>query len=276
MPVFQCNGLAAEPKLKTGVLDLAVIRPIVVDTTDGVLETLQSQQVLGVVDIVVHIHAQTVLEEMGLQTDIVFRGGLPLDLLVTHIGELHTDLRIVVAHGVERGAGSIVADAVVTAHIETCVQTEVVDTGILREPLLVSQHPAQLHTGEDGPLGAEGLHAALGIGTETAVSLCQYGYGSEILVHVVVIAGEVPLHILPHIVGTGHGRIDIVAGSHLRVLVVLALGRIFGGKVAVVVREIIEAETCCGSDGMSTELLIPVDVGVAQDVGLLGEDGGRL
>ena len=78
-------------------------------------------------DKVVGTQTQAVVEEVGLQTDIQFRRGLPLDLLVTHIGELHTDLAVVVAHGIERGAGGVVADAVVTAHVEADIQAQVVD-----------------------------------------------------------------------------------------------------------------------------------------------------
>ena len=82
------------------------------------------------------------MQEIALKAEVQLRCRLPLDFLVTHIGELHTYLGVVVAHGVERGAGSIVRDAVVTAHVEACVQAQVVDACRLGEPILVGQHPA--------------------------------------------------------------------------------------------------------------------------------------
>ena len=98
MPVLQGHGLAIEAELKTSVAQFAVVGPIVVDTADGVLETLQSQQVLRVVDIIVDIHAQAVVQEVGLQADIELMSSLPLDFLVAHIGQLDTDFSIVVAN----------------------------------------------------------------------------------------------------------------------------------------------------------------------------------
>ena len=274
--VVSDNGFAVNAHLETGILDLTVVGPVVVDTADGVLKRLQGQQVLGAVDEVVGTQTQTVVEEVGLQTDIQFRRGLPLDLLVTHIGELHTDLAVVVAHGIERGAGGVVADAVVTAHVEADIQAQVVDGRVLREPVLVAHHPAQLHAGEYGPLHTGQFHTTVGIAAETAVRLSQHRDGGEVFVHVVIVAGKVPLHVLPDIVGTLDGGVDIVTRSEFRVLIVLELRRVLCTQVAVVVREIGIAEATHRCDVVGAELLIPVNVGIAQHVDLLREDGGRL
>ena len=188
MPVFHDDRLAVDTNLEASVAQLAVVSPIVVDTTNGVLETLESQQVLCVMDEVVEGSTQAVLKEVSLQADIELRRRLPLNFLVTDIRELHANLGIVETNGVERSACSIVADAIITADIEACVQTQVVDTAMLGEPRFISQHPSQLYTGEDGPLRAKHLHASISIRTKTAVSLSQHGDSSEILVHVVVVA----------------------------------------------------------------------------------------
>ena len=270
------NGFAVNAHLETSVLDLTVVGPVVVDTADGVLKRLQGQQVLGAMDEVVGTQTQTVVEEVGLQTDIQFRRGLPLDLLVTHIGELHTNLAVVVAHGIKRGAGSVVADAVITAHVEADIQAQVVDGRVFREPVLVAHHPAQLHAGEYGPFHTGQLHTTIGIAAETAVRLSQHRDGGEVFVHVVIVAGEIPLHILPDIVGTLDGGVDIVARSEFRVLIVLELRGVLCTQVAVVVREIGIAEATHRSDVVGTEFLVPIDVGVTQHVDLLGEDRGGL
>ena len=177
-------------------------------------------------DEVVGIKAQTVVQEVGLQTDIELRRGLPLNLLITYIGELCTNLLIVVANSIERSACCIVADVVITTHIEARIQAQVVDTSILGEPILVREHPAQLHAGEDGPFHASQLHATLGIGTETTVGLSKQRHGSEVFVHVVIVARSIPLHVLPHIINTSYSIIDIITCSQFGVLIILTLGRV--------------------------------------------------
>ena len=142
VPVTGRDGLAAEGSLETAVLHLAVVGPVVVDTADGVLKRLQGQQVLGSVEEVVNLGAQAVLQEVGLQAGVELRRGLPLDFLVTHVGKLHTYLSVVIAHGVERCAGGVVADTVVTAHVVANIEAQVVDAAVFGEPFLVGHHPA--------------------------------------------------------------------------------------------------------------------------------------
>ena len=177
-------------------------------------------------DEVVGIKAQTVVQEVGLQTDIELRRGLPLNLLITYIGELCTNLLIVVTYGSERCTCSIVADVVITTHIEACIQAQVVDTSILGEPILVREHPSQLHAGEDGPFHASQFHTAVGIRAKTAVGLSKQRNSSEVFVHVVIVARSIPLHVLPHIINTSYSIIDIITCSQFGVLIILTLGRV--------------------------------------------------
>ena len=142
MPVLHGDRLAADSDLKTGVAQLAVVGPVVVDTADGVLEALQCQQVFRAMYEIVGFDAQAVVEEVSFEADIELRRRFPLDFLVTDVGQLGTNLRLVIADSAERGAGGIIADAVVTAHVEARIQAQIADQPGLGEPVLVGQHPA--------------------------------------------------------------------------------------------------------------------------------------
>ena len=124
------------------------------------------------VEEIVEAHAQTVVEQIALQSEVELAGRLPLNLVVAHIGELRADGVVVVAHGGEAGASGIVGDAVVATDVESSVEAQIVHSHILGEPVLVGHHPSQLHAGEEGPLHAEEAQG-IGIGTKAAVGLAQ-------------------------------------------------------------------------------------------------------
>ena len=121
---------------------------------------------------VVEAQSHTVVEQVSLQSEVQFLGILPLNLVVTDVGQLRTDGTCVVAHGGIAGTSGIVRDTVVTADVVTGIQSQVVDGMGLGEPALVGHHPTHLHTGEDSPLHPEEAQSVC-IFTETAVGLAE-------------------------------------------------------------------------------------------------------
>ena len=126
-PILCDNRLGSDGGLEALILQLATITPVEVDTSDGVGEGLLCQEVIGLVEEVVELHAQAVVQQIALQSDVELLGRLPLDLIVTDVGELGTDGVGVVANGSVAGAGGIVADAVVTADVEASIHAQVVN-----------------------------------------------------------------------------------------------------------------------------------------------------
>ena len=150
---------------------------------------------------VVELHTQTVVQQIALQTDVELLGAFPLNLVITHIGELCTDGSGIIADRGIAGTRCIIADTVVTAHVEAGIQAKIVDKACLGEPAFVGHHPAQLNAGEQSPFYAKQFQS-VGILTETAVCLAHQRYGSEIAVHVVIVYITIPLNLLPLVVST--------------------------------------------------------------------------
>ena len=100
-------------------------------------------------------NAQTVVEQIALEANVHLLSRLPLDLIVTDIGQLHTHSIVIVLYCHETGTSCIVGNIIITADIKTNIHTQVVNNTTLREPILVSQHPSQLYAREYGPFYAE-------------------------------------------------------------------------------------------------------------------------
>ncbi len=126
---------------------------------------------------------------------------LPLNLIVTDVGELQTDSIVVKAYCRKTCTSSIVRDVVVTAHIITCIYTQVVNTKIAWEPRLVSHNPTQLYAWEQSPCYTTKVEVAR-LSTETAVSFSRERNCCEVTVHVVIVYITIPLKVLPNIVVT--------------------------------------------------------------------------
>lgn len=71
--------------------------PILVDTRDRIVEGHHRKQVIGFVYKEVKVDAHAVVEQIRLQADVELLGSLPLDLVVTDIGELETNGTVVEA-----------------------------------------------------------------------------------------------------------------------------------------------------------------------------------
>ena len=269
-PVLGDDRLEVDHSLEALVLQRTAIAPVVVDAAHGVGERLQHQEVVGLVDEVVEADAQTVVQQVALKSDVELMGGLPLNLVVTDVGQLKANGRVVVLHGGVAGAGSIVGDVVVAADVVAGIQAQVVDACMLGEPLLVGEHPTQLKAGEDSPLHAEETQT-VGILAKAAVRLGQQREGGKVAVHVVVVHIAVPLDVLPHIadaVNIGETRRTRQGG-----ILVVGLTYILRREVAIVVGEIVVATTQESTDAVGAELLGPVQLQLAHEVLLLGKHG---
>ena len=271
VPVLGDDGLSSDDGLEALIAQLAAVAPIEVDTADGVLEGALGEQVAGLVEEIVERETHAVVQQIGLQTEVELVGRLPLNLVVTDVGQLHTHGLVVELHGVEAGAGGIVRDIVVAADVEAGVQTQIVDADGLGEPVLIGHHPSELQAGEERPLHAEESQSA-GILAETAVSLGHERERGIIAVDVVIVDVAIPLDVLPLVadaLDAGDG-----AGGQVGVLVVghTLIGR---AEVAVVEREVVIASTDEGVDSVASELMRPVELQTAHEVLLLGEHRGH-
>ena len=134
IPVLCHYGLEGHHGLIARVLQLTAITPIAIDTADGAGEALQGQQIISVVDKVVNIQTEAVIEEIALKSEVHLLRILPLYLVITDVGQLSTDSTGIKAHGSVTGTGSIVADTVVSTHVKSGIQTQIVDTIVFGEP----------------------------------------------------------------------------------------------------------------------------------------------
>ena len=173
-------------------------------------------------DKVIEVDAETIVEQVCLETEVELRCRLPLYLVITDVCQLHADGIAVVAHCIERSASSIVVDVIIATHVETGVDAEIIDGICLGEPCLIAHHPSELKAWEHSPAYSEDIKSAVGILTETAICLCEEGESGKVSVLIIVIYVAVPLHVLPHIVSTidtREGTVDIE--GELWVLVIL-------------------------------------------------------
>ena len=237
VPVLAYNGLATDGDLETLVLQSSAVAPVAVDTTNGVGEALQGEQVVGLVVEIVEGEAQAVVEQITLQTDIQLAGVLPLNLIVTDVGQLDAHGSSVVLHRSVAGADSIVGDSVIATNVVAGIQAQIVNACMLGEPILVGEHPSQLETGEQSPLHAEEAQT-ISIIAETAVGLGSQRERGEIAVHIVIIYIAIPHDGLPHVVDT----IDVgESGRGQRGVLIVSNTLILGTQVTVVEREIVVA-----------------------------------
>ena len=193
---------------------------------------------------------------------------LPLNLIVTDVGELQTDSIVVEAYCRKTCTSSIVRDVVVTAHIITCIHAQIVDTCILWEPRLVSHNPTQLYAWEQSPCYTTKVEVAR-LSTETAISFSRERNCCEVTVHVVIVYITIPLKVLPYIVVT----LDVLitrACAKSRVLIV-GCRVILCLQVVIIKREVGILKSTEGSKVVLAILVLPIDMSIADDVNLLRE-----
>ena len=71
------NRLGSDCYLETSVVERTAIAPVVVDTSYGIFEGLQRQQIGGVVEIVVEVNAQAIVEHIGFESEVHLAGLFP-------------------------------------------------------------------------------------------------------------------------------------------------------------------------------------------------------
>ena len=190
------DGLARHRQLKARIVERTTIAPIVVDTSHRIVETLQREQVAGVVDVVVEVHTQAIVEPIGFHTNIDLVGLLPLYLVVTDVVELGCCRAVEILHRVERCAGSIVADVVVSTDVVANTKQQIVHRRCLREPLLIRNCPSSLDAGEDAPLHSCEAQS-VGVLTKAAVTLHGHRGLQEVEVAIVVVGVGIPRDATP-------------------------------------------------------------------------------
>ena len=171
VPILADDWLEGNAYFSTHIAKASTIAPVVVDTTDRVVERLERKEVLGVVNVEIYACTDAVVHEVTLNTYVELRGGFPLDVVVSDVRELQTCCTVIVFHSGKAGASSVVRNVVVTAHVEACVDAEVIDSIGFREPLFVREHPCCLNAWEDSPTSAEHLQTL--VLTKAAVCFSQ-------------------------------------------------------------------------------------------------------
>ena len=110
---------------------------------------------------------QTVIKEITLQTKRQTIGCFPFQRSITDITD-RLSINLLSQHIIrnEIGLRCNIVDIVITCHIETGIQAQVVNTLHISQPFLVAEHPCGIHAGEEAPDHATELQSA-GIITET-------------------------------------------------------------------------------------------------------------
>ena len=136
------DGLGTDCYLKALIVERTAVAPVVIDTGDGVVEGLQSEQVCCVVVEVVEVDSYAVVQQCCFQADVELAGLLPGDALVADVVKDGGGGAPEVLADTEGGACSVVVDVVVAADVIAGLQQQVVDALGLREPSLVADHPS--------------------------------------------------------------------------------------------------------------------------------------
>ena len=154
--------------------------------------------------IVVEIHRQTVVQHIGKQSEVPFRGRLPLNVLIAYRRHLHTNSLIIISHGREIGMRGIVRNVIVTADIKSGIQSQIIHSHVLREPVFAAYQPTSLHAWEHRPACAENIHCARSLFSEPTVCLRKQRYRGEVSVAESIVCTHIALYVLPYVIVTLH------------------------------------------------------------------------
>ena len=260
------DRFACDSEFKSCIVKRTTVAPIVVDTGNRVVKALQREQVAGVVDVVVEVHTQTVVEPIGFQTDINLAGLLPLNLVVTNVVELSGCRAVEILYRVERCTGSIVADVIVAADVESGTKQQIVDGCRLGEPLFIGDSPSGLDAGEYAPLHSSEAQS-VGILTKAAVALHSHSGLKEVEVAIVVVGVCIPCDATPRVAGS-QCTLVLTAGRDVGLLVVASFV-VLCLRLVVIVCKRTESHSTKGVEIVGTEMLVETQSGVTHDRGLL-------
>ena len=171
LPVLLVDDCSIHTELNTTIGKSTFIGPVLLHTRQEV-KFPGGKQVSSLVPENINASRDTILEEHTLQRQVPLCCCLPLDTTVRDVVEVKTNSVVCYLHALPISTGSIVIEVIITALVETGSQLKIVNSALrIREPLLVSDNPAQLHGGEDTPADTEHLEARLCIPTKTATGL---------------------------------------------------------------------------------------------------------
>ena len=224
IPILCNDRLTIYSNFKTLVDKSSVIHPIVINTSNRVVEGLQCQQVKCLMHEVCEVESQTIIQEVCCHTIVPLLCRLPLHLIITDICQLHTDSVVIKSNRIERSSCSVVRYIIITADIKACSQFQVIQSLGLWEPIFICHHPTELNRREDGTSNTKEFYTTgICILTKATVTFCQKRYRCIIFCSIIIIATDVPLHLLPSVISTCYHRIVSSTGIKIWILVITCL-----------------------------------------------------
>ena len=140
LPVLEIKHLEGDIDIETGILQLAAVRPVLVQSGEETQRLLCQQVVCPALECVER-QGHSVIEQTGFQSYIETVCGLPLYLGVTDAAERQLCNGMQILLCAEIAAGSVVVDIIVAADIVAGSKTQVINAFDLGQPRLIAHDP---------------------------------------------------------------------------------------------------------------------------------------